>query len=286
MPYLLLLMITFCNFALALESDQQESYKVILSTRGPLTSFRQLPYGKSDHGISGSAQFNRQGLDELRTRLTGKIVKIVDLREESHIFINDTTLHLANEKNSFNRGKTISEIGMLEKQLIAELRTGPIPPLYIKEIKIEGNEKLVTFLPTSIDGIQSLTTEADLVATQPGFSYERLPVTDTTKLTDAVIERLVELKLEAEQNNTWLHCHCNAGQGRTSQALTVWCMMEEAQTKTLEKIFAQLESLGNSQLLTGEARRHPRAYWQLFHTYCATEGWNKAKWSEWSSIPN
>lgn len=288
MPYLLLLfasILTFCNFAHALEPGYQEPYKVILDMRGPLTNYRQLPYGNCGHGISGSAQFNRQGIDELRARLKDKKIKIVDLREESHLYINGFTLYLANEKNSLNRGKVVEEIMKIENQLVIDLRAGPIPPLFIKMVHMEGDEKQVSYSPVTIDGVQFLSTEADLVAAQAELTYERLPITDTTKLTDATIERLVELKLEAAQHNIWLHCHCTAGQGRTSQALTVWCMMEEAQTKSLEEIFAKLESLGNSQLLIGEARRHPRAYWQLFHAYCATAGWNNAKWSEWSSIP-
>ncbi len=65
--------------------------------------------------ISGSAQFSREGLRQLQEKLAGKKLLVVDLRQESHGFLNGWPVSWYADHDWANLGKTLKEVESFSK---------------------------------------------------------------------------------------------------------------------------------------------------------------------------
>lgn len=119
--------------------------------------------GLEQLNISGSGQFTPTNLHLLIESIDTKLPIIdIDLREESHGFINDIAISFANSNNSANAGLPLNEIIEKENSDLSSIKLNEPLTLY-------NNKK--TLVPTSVKNESTL-------AQSNNISYIKIPVTD------------------------------------------------------------------------------------------------------------
>lgn len=159
--------------------------------------------------ISGSAQFSepqfRSFAESLRTCAEGKRVIIIDLRQESHGFVNGIPISWYGSHNWANVGMSIEAIERDEQE-----RFEPMVGTVIKDYGRKDDEAINE---TEIH-VERFMTERELVESE-GFEYYRLPIQDHTWPTSDTLDSFIEFVKALDKDDVWLHFHCRAGKGRT-----------------------------------------------------------------------
>jgi hypothetical protein len=119
----------------------------------------------------------------------------------------------------------------------------------------------------------------------------RLPVPDHMRPSDKQVDRFVKLvRAVGKDKGTWLHVHCEAGDGRTTTFLAMYDMMHNARAVSFEDIVHRQWLLGGIDLLATNARapwkreyaRKRAEFIKKFYRYCREnkDGF-KTMWSAW-----
>lgn len=226
---------------------------------------------------SASGQFSEQGLKGMIEIIPGSNIVIIDLRQETHGFINGMAVSWSTDRNWGNQGKTVDEIENEQYQRLHELEQGKATDIII-------NEK-----PVKIR-VKSVLTEEELV-TSYGLGYFHLPVTDHVRPKDSDVDLFLEY-LQTIPENTWLHFHCSAGKGRASTFLTMYDMINNARDATVEDIFKRQHILGGKDFITEpqqswkyELALERIAFLNRFYMYCRDSNFDTS-WTDWESIDN
>jgi len=222
--------------------------------------------GLKDLKISGSGQFSKGGLQLLKKAIGASPIVIVDLRQESHGFVNGTAFSYMDKDNKANKGLTPQQVTADET---ARLKT----------IQSEGNIKFKSDnVPTKVE---TVNTEQELVKSV-GMTYVRFPVTNNEWPTDDVVNDFVQF-VRSQPKKSWLHFHCMEGVGRTTLFMVMYDSMKNAKTVSLEDIMDRQVLLGGKNLLqTGSDER--AAFLRSFYEYCKenTDGF-ETSWSQWTA---
>ena len=170
--------------------------------------------------ISGSAQFSgpqfRRLASVLRKSARGKDIYVIDLRQESHILVNEgIPLSWYGSHNGANEGKTLKEVEADEAE-----RFGAMIGRTISAYTRKGDSP-VTRMAINI---KSVMTEKELVESE-GFKYVRFPVRDHTWPTAEDIDAFISFANRIDPGQAWLHFHCHAGKGRTSIMMMIYDMI-------------------------------------------------------------
>ncbi len=220
--------------------------------------------GLSTLRASGSSEFSKRGLTEIKRKIPASRIIVVDLREESHGFINDRPVSWKNEHNNANKGKTLDEILNDEKARLQEAKR-------------------------SDSSVKTACTEEELCHTM-GVGYLRLPVTDLSGPDPSVVDRFIST-VRSLPPDAWLHFHCKAGAGRTTTFMTLYDMMRNARKTSCEDIIMRQFLIGGVDLSGREAKgdawydvlaRERDAFVKEFYWYCKNndDGY-KEFWSAW-----
>ena len=169
---------------------------------------------------SGSAAFSDGELSQLvrhiRETHDGPIA-IVDLRSETHGFLNGAQVSHYGRNNWGNIGKNTAQVLADERATIHgtlgnTIAWGPLSskndyqPVHTEDVLIAT----------------ARTEEEQCAAEQVG--YKRIAVLDHTFPTDEAIDEFIEF-YRGLAPNTWLHFHCKAGKGRTTLFMAFYDMM-------------------------------------------------------------
>jgi Inositol hexakisphosphate len=190
---------------------------------------------------SASGQFSEKSLNKiLKTLPTNKII-LMDLREESHGFINGIAISWFSEYNWANKGKTLAEILADEQRRLTQLS---------KEKNIVLGSKKGDTSPLSIE-IKEVYNEEEL-AKSLGLDYVRIPVTDHVKPSDESLDRFINFIKAYRQNKNnethWIHFHCAAGRGRSTTFIALYDMILNASKVSFEDILARQALIGGKDL--------------------------------------
>ena len=254
---------------------------------GPYLKTPATPPTRSGLGncrFSGSHQFSALGLDALLRALPANPV-IIDLRQESHGFIDGMAVSWYAPKDFANVGKTLLQIEIDEGERLALLaRTGIAVVTEVKAKDAEGAlGESSMFTVVSRDA----QTEKQLLAGK-GVRYLRLPVTDHMAPPDAVVDAFLRF-YRAQSIDTWLHFHCHAGQGRTTTFMVMADMLVNATLVSAEDIVWRQELLGGLNLFSHlpPGWKKPLAqeraeFLKRFHEYATDNPRGRPQlWSEW-----
>jgi hypothetical protein len=225
-------------------------------------NFRIMTPG-SKLGISSSAsgQFSEAGLLELIHHLNKQYpikgqIWIVDLRQESHGFINGLSVSWYQHKNNANDGKATHEILSNEKQLLSLIKVGQQIELF-KVIKGAGGQ-VAPGKKYSITA-KLVETEEQLV-TRHGLNYFRLFTLDHNKPEHSDVDSFIEFVTANITPHDWLHLHCRGGRGRASTYLTLLFIMFNAERMPLEDILLYQQEIGGINL--AKAYTEERKLWK------------------------
>lgn len=237
------------------------------------SAFRTIP----ELNISGSAQFSENGLKAVLKKINSKNITIVDLREESHGYLNGKAVSWYADKNRGNAGKCLDCIFADENEKLSNAFNQNITLVWHK-----------TLIPMPII-VHEVSNERDL-SLHNGVKYVRIPVTDHCRPSDEKVDELIQM-VQTLPEGTWLHFHCQAGKGRTTTFMSLVEMMKNAQTKTLEEIIARQSDIGGAALLTP----HDETVWKFpytserikfikeFYRYCREVPNFDITWKDWKT---
>lgn len=219
--------------------------------------------------ISGSQQFSAYNLPlVIKSIETSLPITIVDLREESHGFINGMPVSWIGEKNNANMGLTRDEITSKEINLLNSIKLNVPITFY--------NHKNITIVPTKVENEDKLVTSNSL-------SYLRVPVTDTKLPTDDIVDYFVD-SIKSTPKDTWFHFHCKQGIGRTSTFMIMYDMIKNSKEVSFDDIVRrQLLLAGfNEDKIKSFSNNKRIAFLKNFYRYCKENSDNfDVKWSDW-----
>ena len=170
--------------------------------------------------ISGSGQFSDSGLSLIKDAIKNKFYIIdIDLRQESHGFVNGIAISWEAEKNDANKGLNLPEVIAVENKLLSSIKIGE--PLTF-------SNKKETVIP-------KLVQTEEQVAKSKDIGYIRIPVTDGGFPTDDMIEYFIDF-VQNQPKNSWLHFHCKEGIGRTTTFMIMYDLIKNHKDVSLNDI--------------------------------------------------
>jgi hypothetical protein len=213
-----------------------------------LTNRNINPLGLAPLRASGSSDFTVRGLNLVllriaaaceRNGLSNPPVIVVDLREESHGYLNSNDLvSWMTEHNWGNKGYS-------QEQALAR------ESLYLAGLQVrgqalacnEGDYKTNRVTLKTLNVTNAVTEQ--WVVERAGAQYVRIPVTDYMRLSDRNVDQFIELVRHLPPD-AWLHFHCKAGLGRATTCLILWDILHNGDQLTLPEITKR-----QAQLLDG-----------------------------------
>ncbi len=193
--------------------------------------------GLESLNISGSAEFTQTNFNHMFRDLNITTAYIVDLRQESHAFLNTTPVSWYGYENAENKNKSPQEIEALENQLTDNLSKQKETIVYDRIKK----EPQMAFKPRNFS-YQTASTEKTFVESK-GFKYSRIYVLDEHAPTDMEIDQFVEF-VKAIPQDSWIHFHCHAGDGRTTTFMILYDMIRNADKVSSDDIIRRQALLG------------------------------------------
>lgn len=237
--------------------------------------------------LSGSGQFSSYDLPYILQQTTG-LVFIIDLRQETHGFINGKPVTWYSFRNQANKDKPPQQIEQQENNFFLQLTNNKqVAISNIRKIG-NGNFKATT---TTIVPITTIATEKTLVE-QAKAHYIRFYILDRHKPSNEQVDAFINF-LHTLPKNAWLHFHCRAGKGRTTTFMLMYDMLHNATTVALKDLLARHAQAGGSALNIMPCDKNNQwaynaavaryNFIQQFYQYAkATDGYlNGTSWSNW-----
>ena len=210
---------------------------------------QSLPSAPSRQGLdhlrcSASAAFSGSGLSMMRDKIrtvagSDAVIYVVDLRKESHGFVNgDIPVSRYTKKNLDNYQLNSAAVIKAEKKKLQSLMG--------KEMTFVPLGKTDTKLFSAYESkVEQVETEGELAA-RLGMRYKRIPLTDRSAPADENIDDFVAF-YKSLPSNAWLHFHCHAGHGRTTTFAVFYDILSNPDV-ALEDIVARQYALGGANL--------------------------------------
>lgn len=270
-------------------SEFPNNFRTSYSPYSRITSDSPTRIGLDALNISGSAQFTETNLKNilgfLKYYVAPKNIIIVDLRQESHGFLDNMPVSWYAESNSANQDKTAAEIKLLETSLLDNLRDQDLITVNMRQ-KEKNAAESTRFIPYEVS-YQKALTEAKMLK-KYAAKYKRFYVKDHHAPTAEQVDEFLNF-IATLPNNTWLHFHCRAGIGRTTTFMAMLDILRNAHKVTLEGIIKRQVLIGGTDLLDtkrgleqSESKEKRKEFITQFYRYASdVEGYPKTNWSEW-----
>lgn len=248
----------------------------------------ELPQDVDTRGLaqlraSGSAEFSCDQLAAIKKALKAEHIVIVDLREESHGFLNGGPISWYGFRNAANLDMGREAVLRDEQKRLAGLRRRKTVDI-AQNVKKDDQGRVSSFTPKPT-AVEQVVNESE-AAHSVGLDYLRIPVTDHRAPQPGDVDLFVNY-VRTMPEGTWLHFHCRAGKGRTTTFMCLYDMLRNARIVSFEDILRRQQLLGGVDLSElGDPTSYKYAYKKTrleflrrFYGY-AREG-NEKSWSEW-----
>lgn len=219
--------------------------------------------------ISGSQQFSPDNIKLLINSMNTKLpITVIDLRQESHGFINEYPISWKNVKNNANAGLTRKEVINTEIELLNSIPIGA-PIQFFNDTKL-------TVLPKKVLSENQLTKNNSI-------DYVRIPVTDGKLPNADMVEFFIDY-VNSMTMDSWLHFHCKEGIGRTTTFMIMYDIVKNYKDVTLEEIINRqiaLSGIKETTLISFPTKER-LDFFSKFYQYIQEEnGEFKTSWSQW-----
>ncbi|HEY4396755.1 MAG TPA: hypothetical protein VGO28_03710 [Acidimicrobiia bacterium] len=239
-------------------------------------------------GASGSGQFSAKELDAVVKRAAGRSLVVLDLRQEAHGFVGGTAVSWFGARNAANSGKSSDQIVAEEGELLAGL--GGQPVITVRKVTGKTADRTIgESTPVKVPA-PSVRSEEDVVRAS-GAGYARVFAADYQPFTDEQVDQLVAF-WQSRPADSWVHVHCAAGDGRTTQALALFDILQNANAASLKRIVDRQQGAGGIDVLAAK----PTPRWRhdsevargrlvrRFYAYAKEHpGGQGETWSSWSA---
>lgn len=219
--------------------------------------------------ISGSQQFSEFNLPLLVKAIgTSMPITVIDLRQESHGFINGHAVSWANLKNNANEG-------LSREQVLAD-EASKLKSIKLNEPMSFYNKPNQTIVPIKVQDENELTKSNSL-------SYSRITVRDGGIPSDEMVDYFVGL-VKSSYQNSWLHFHCKAGVGRTTEFMIMYDMIKNYKGASADDIISRQLALANftDSNINSFKNKERMDFLNKFYEYSKANGDSlNVKWSEW-----
>lgn len=200
--------------------------------------------GLKDINIAGSHEFSEQAICAV-LRENPIISVVVDVRQETHFFVNGNAVTLFAPKNWGNKGLSDDQILKNEEILyktLREKRSLTLQEIYDKDPR---NPKLFREKPVAFN-YPVILSEEETVQSK-GLSYIRLFVTDSMIPNSLEVDRFIEF-VRMLPRQTGLYFHCRDGRHRTTMFMALYDMMINAKLVSFKDIIGRQFYLGGVNL--------------------------------------
>jgi predicted protein tyrosine phosphatase len=251
--------------------------------RDTMSVYATTPFsleGLATLNISGSCQYDETQLQNLIKRVDPEkfVVYVVDLRQESHVFINGTPVSWYADHDWANVGRSLAWIE--QDETLHLIRMVAMRSITVGTV-VKGKDGQVSMKdPVTVD-VKDATTEMGL-AHQLDIDYIRIPVSDHCRPTGDMVDRFVTF-VRGLPEKAWLHFHCHGGDGRTTTFMALYDMIRNARNVSLDDIVARQSVIGEYQLFGGktEVEKLRTAFITAFYSYVKDGGYAAMSWTEW-----
>lgn len=217
-------------------------------------------YGMDRMNISGSAQFTKSQLRRVLNSIKENqqsvtMVLILDLRQESHGFINGLPFRFYIDRNEINKNVDPDCILQKEEREVKSLTRSE--QNHIINISYSKKESYKLNLSSSVPfQTQDIHTECETVNALANefldrdlqVDYERFYVLDHNRPSDEDVDKFVSLFDTHNNEYTWLHIHCAGGKGRTTSFMAMADMLLNASQVEFKEIIKRQHVIGGSNL--------------------------------------
>jgi len=195
--------------------------------------------GLSHLRASGSGEFTPESLKLVLARTPGPVT-VFDLRQETHIFVNDLPISWYASRDWANVGRSQSAIVAGEAARVQSLKPGSEIAVRPGHPVKHGSANSVT--PQRVT-VERAGTEQNIVEAA-GAHCVRVAVTDHVRPLDDAVDRFI-LAVRALPDGAWTHFHCEAGLGRTTTFMVLYDMLRNANRVSLEDIVRRQKILSH-----------------------------------------
>ncbi len=201
---------------------------------------------------SGSQQLDATVLADVVNRIADsgpelRRLLIVDLRQESHAFIDGRAVSWCADKDWSNVGQPPAWITRDEQCQLEKLAAAPDALVYAVHKDADGNLQILGSRPLHVTRTETEEMVVERIENRLAISYLRLHVTDHCAPEDDAMRTFLQT-LGNVAATTWVHFHCHGGDGRTTTFLTMYDMLGHAKTRPPVSSPPDLEYFRNRQL--------------------------------------
>ncbi len=205
--------------------------------------------GLADLNASGSAEFCYENLPMIIKIIGFDKITIVDLRQESHGFVNGLCISWYGTYDWGNVGLTRKEVEANERHRLDSVLAAKKVEVTRIIKKDKATNRIVKSEQVPLE-VKTVQTEEELTQ-ELKVDYFRITATDHREPTVEDVDRFIAF-VRGLDKNTWLHFHCHAGDGRTTTFLAMYDMMRNAKDVSLSKILLRQYLLGGINLARDE----------------------------------
>lgn len=187
---------------------------------------------------SASSIFSEQEFEKVLEKLPvdKKNVIVLDLRQESHGYLNGTAVSWFLPNNWGNDGKSLAEVKKNERAQLDQTVTGS--PITVYNFNDDKNITTTSFQMN----VEKARTEEEMVKSH-GAGYYRLALSDHFRPEDQYVDEFVEWYKKLPKD-AWLHVHCFAGMGRTTIFMNMVDILQNAKQVSFDDIVGRQALIG------------------------------------------
>lgn len=239
---------------------------------------------------SASGQFTADELPKMLQAIPAerRNIWIVDLRQESHGFIDGLPVSWVGDRNAVNVNKSGTQISREEKKLLKTVKNNKTVIVHMLK-KLTGG-RVTTEAPTAM--IPELIESEEELVTSLHANYARIYVLDHFKPDDKEVDNFVQFVKQKVDKDDWLHFHCRGGKGRSSTFIALYDMIKNAHDTSFETIMHRQAEGGNKKLdeipvsadkaWKTEGAQERIEFMRKFYGYAKDpHGYKQQSWSAW-----